>query len=98
MDFGQRACSRALPHSCKAWVVAVLWRPIPTASLVARGRLVFPSWRQGESAPGTTYQVVNFDDFSDCVWVRRWPLDARSSATFAVHGSEIRPQVAELGR
>ncbi len=48
--------------------------------------------------PGTTYQVVNFDDFSDCVWVRRWPLDARSSATFAVHGSEIRPQVAELGR
>ena len=48
--------------------------------------------------PGTTYQVVNFDDFSDCVWVRRWPLDARSSATFAVHGSEIRPQVAELRR
>jgi hypothetical protein len=48
--------------------------------------------------PDTTYQVVNFDDFSDCVWVRRWPLGARSSATFAVHGSEIRPQVAELRR
>jgi len=46
----------------------------------------------------TTYQEVNFDDFSDCVWVRRWPLDARSSATFAVHGSEIRPLVAELPR
>jgi hypothetical protein len=48
--------------------------------------------------PDTTYQVVNFDDFSDCVWVRRWPLGARSSATFAVHGSEIRAQVAELRR
>jgi len=48
--------------------------------------------------PGGTYQVVNFDDFSDCVWVRRWPLDARNSPTFAVHGSEIRPQVVELRR
>jgi hypothetical protein len=42
--------------------------------------------------------VVNFDDFSDCVWVRRWPLDARSSATFAVHGNEIRPQLVEIRR
>ena len=48
--------------------------------------------------PGATYQVVNFDDFSDCVWVRRWPLDARSSATFAVHGNEIRPQLVEIRR
>ena len=48
--------------------------------------------------PDSTYQVVNFDDFSDCVWVRRWPLDARSSGTFAVHGSEIRHQVAGLRR
>ena len=32
----------------------------------------------------SAYQVVNVDEFSDCVWVRRWPLEERSSRTFGV--------------
>ena len=46
----------------------------------------------------STYQVLSIDDAADLCWVRRWPLDARNSPTFAVRGSEIRPQVVELRR
>ena len=48
--------------------------------------------------PGATYQVVNLDDSSDCVWVRRWPLDTHRSPTFAVQSSQIRPLLAEVIR
>jgi len=48
--------------------------------------------------PGTTYQVVNFDDFTDCVWVRRWPLDTHRSPTFAVQSAEIGPVLSEASR
>ncbi len=48
--------------------------------------------------PGATYQVVNLDDCSDCVWVRRWPLDIHRSPTFAVQSAEIRPLFAEANR
>ncbi|MFZ0408713.1 MAG: hypothetical protein WAM11_11480 [Cyanobium sp.] len=47
---------------------------------------------------GATYQVVNLDDCSDCVWVRRWPLDAHRSPTFAVQSAEIRPILSEVTR
>jgi hypothetical protein len=39
--------------------------------------------------PGRTYQVVNLDAFSDCVWVRRWPLSSRRNPTFAVTEAQI---------
>jgi hypothetical protein len=48
--------------------------------------------------PGSTYQVVNLDDSSDRVWVRRWPLDAHRSPTFAVQSAEIRPALSEVTR
>ena len=34
--------------------------------------------------PGGTYQVVNIDEFSDCVWVRRWPLARHGSPVFEI--------------
>lgn len=34
--------------------------------------------------PGQTYQVVNVDAFTDCVWVRSWPLQNKRRPTFAV--------------
>ncbi|MEB3322119.1 MAG: hypothetical protein VKI81_04780 [Synechococcaceae cyanobacterium] len=37
------------------------------------------------------YQVVNVDEFSDCVWVRRWPLEERRSPTFGVPIEHVRP-------
>jgi hypothetical protein len=48
--------------------------------------------------PGATYQVVNLDECSDCVWVRRWPLDCHRSPTFAVRSAEIRPDLSEVIR
>ena len=51
-----------------------------------------------DQQPDATYQVVNCDDFSDCVWVRRWPLDRRSSPTFAVHGRDLRPHGPQMHR
>ena len=39
--------------------------------------------------PGKTYQVVNVDCFSDCVWVRRWPLQADRRPTFAVPLAQV---------
>ncbi len=48
--------------------------------------------------PGATYQVVNLDDCSDCVWVRRWPLDTHRSPTFAVQSAEIKPLRSEAIR
>jgi len=48
--------------------------------------------------PGVTYQVVNLDDCSDCVWVRRWPLDAHRSPTFAVQSAEICQALSEAIR
>jgi hypothetical protein len=45
--------------------------------------------------PGGTYQVVNIDEFSDCVWVRRWPLASQLSPTFAVPTNELRTEPAQ---
>ena len=39
--------------------------------------------------PGTTYQVVNVDHFSDCVWVRSWPLRSERRPTFAVPLNQV---------
>jgi len=39
--------------------------------------------------PGSAYQVVNRDDYSDAVWVRRWPVDRHRTPTFQVHSSQI---------
>jgi hypothetical protein len=47
--------------------------------------------------PGRTYQVVNLDEFSDCVWVRGWPLSSRHKPTFAVATALIRPPLAAAG-
>jgi hypothetical protein len=46
--------------------------------------------------PGATYQVVNIDEFSDSVWVRRWPVAPRSSPTFAVPSAEIQSKALEV--
>ncbi len=46
--------------------------------------------------PGATYQVVNIDEFSDCVWVRRWPVAPRRSPTFAVPSGEIHLKALEV--
>jgi hypothetical protein len=39
--------------------------------------------------PGKTYQVVNVDRFSDCVWVRSWPLRSERRPTFAVPLTQV---------
>ena len=41
--------------------------------------------------PGRTYQVVNLDEFSDCVWVRRFPLGQQRLPTFGVPVGQVRP-------
>ena len=41
--------------------------------------------------PGRTYQVVNLDDFSDCIWVRSWPLSAKRNPTFSVSAAQLVP-------
>ncbi len=46
----------------------------------------------------TAYQVVNVDDFSDCVWVRRWPLEDRHSATFGVPIEQVSPLTPKVLR
>jgi hypothetical protein len=45
-----------------------------------------------------TYQVVNVDDFSDCVWVRRWPLADHRSPTFGVPIEHVSPLTPKLIR
>jgi hypothetical protein len=39
----------------------------------------------------TAYEVVSVDDFSDCVWVRRWPLEDRRSPAFGVPIEQVSP-------
>jgi hypothetical protein len=46
--------------------------------------------------PDATYQVVNVDDFSDCVWLRRFPLRERRLPTFSVPADQVRPIASEL--
>ncbi|MFM9047869.1 MAG: hypothetical protein ACKOOH_09505 [Cyanobium sp.] len=41
--------------------------------------------------PGRTYQVVNLDEFSDCVWVRSGPLSALRHPTFSVSTAQVLP-------
>jgi hypothetical protein len=41
--------------------------------------------------PGRTYQVVNLDEFSDCVWVRSWPLSSLRQPTFSVSTTQVLP-------
>lgn len=41
--------------------------------------------------PDAAYQVVNVDDSSDCVWVRRFPLGQRRLPTFSVSAGQVRP-------
>lgn len=43
------------------------------------------------SRPSASYEVVNVDDFSDCVWVRRWPVDERHASTFGVPIEQVLP-------
>jgi len=45
--------------------------------------------------PGSAYQVVNHDDYSDSVWVRRWPVGRHRTPTFQVDRSEITPLTTE---
>jgi hypothetical protein len=48
------------------------------------------------ASPDATYQVVNVDDFSDCVWLRRFPLRERRLPTFSVPADQVRPIASEL--
>jgi hypothetical protein len=50
------------------------------------------------SRPYATYQVVNVDDSSDCVWVRRFPLRERRLPTFGVPANQVRTLASELTR
>ncbi|MFO7629776.1 MAG: hypothetical protein R6W06_09750 [Prochlorococcaceae cyanobacterium] len=50
------------------------------------------------ASPDATYQVVNVDDFSDCVWLRRFPLRERRLPTFGVPTHLVRPIASELSR
>ncbi|MFM9090083.1 MAG: hypothetical protein ACKOPT_18565 [Cyanobium sp.] len=43
------------------------------------------------ASPDASYQVVNADDSSDCVWVRRFPLSQRRLPTFGVAASQVLP-------
>lgn len=38
-----------------------------------------------------TYQVLNVDAFSDCIWVRRWPLEEHRSHAFGVPINQVSP-------
>jgi hypothetical protein len=42
--------------------------------------------------------VVNVDDFSDCVWLRRFPLSQGRLPTFAVPANQVRPLASERSR
>lgn len=63
----------------------VLLGPIPAMTLQP-GTLVRLADR-----PGRTYQVVNLDEFSDCIWVRSWPLLAERNPTFSVSAAQVVP-------
>lgn len=43
--------------------------------------------------PGRTYQVVNLDEFNDCLWVRNWPLSAQGNPTFSVSAAQVLPSM-----
>jgi hypothetical protein len=43
------------------------------------------------ASPSATYQVINVDDFSDCVWLRRFPLREQRLPTFGVPRHQVRP-------
>lgn len=43
------------------------------------------------ASPDASYQVVNVDDDSACVWVRRFPLSQRRLPTFGVPADQVRP-------
>jgi len=43
------------------------------------------------ASPDSAYQVVNVDDSSDCVWVRRFPLGQQRLPTFGVPAHQVRP-------
>jgi hypothetical protein len=71
-----------------AWCVAQL---TPETMLLQAGALVCLSTRAD-----ATYQVVNVDDFSDCVWLRRFPLSKGRLPTFGVPAHQVRPIASEL--
>jgi hypothetical protein len=48
------------------------------------------------ASPNATYQVVNVDDFSDCVWLRRFPLHQQRWSTFGVPAHQVRPIASEV--
>jgi hypothetical protein len=48
------------------------------------------------ASPDATYQVVNVDHFSDCVWLRRFPLRERRLPTFSVSADQVQPIASEL--
>jgi hypothetical protein len=50
------------------------------------------------ASPDATYQVVNVDDFSDCVWLRRFPLSQGRLPTFSVPADQVRPFASERSR
>ncbi|MEB3332086.1 MAG: hypothetical protein VKI83_06305 [Synechococcaceae cyanobacterium] len=47
------------------------------------------------ASPDASYQVVNVDDSSDCVWVRRFPLSHRRLPTFSVAADQVHPVASE---
>jgi len=75
-------------------VVAVAWcvvQPPPETMLLQPGALVCLSTRAD-----ATYQVVNVNDSSDCVWVRRFPLSERRLPTFGVQAGQVQPVSSEF--
>jgi hypothetical protein len=48
------------------------------------------------ASPNATYQVVNVDAVSDCVWLRRFPLHAGRLPTFGVPAHQVRPITSGL--
>jgi hypothetical protein len=50
------------------------------------------------ASPDATYQVVNVDDFSDCVWLRRFPLSQGRLPTFSVPADQVLPIASERSR
>ena len=48
------------------------------------------------ASPDATYQVVSVDDFSDCVWLRRFPLQKLRLPTFSVAADQVRPIASEM--
>ena len=48
------------------------------------------------ASPDATYQVVSVDDYSDCVWLRRFPLSPVRLPTFSVAADQVRPIASEM--